>query len=284
MILLFPSDYFEKNQVDSDLKEEYQAAVQTGLYEIILFDYEKFFHENQLVLSQKPHSSGIGIYRGWMMKPEQYAFFYQELLKQQIQLLNSPQQYRKLHLFPELYPVIQEDTARILLYPLHQQLQIQEILKQFDRFLIKDSVKSLKDPRFPNCFDKNTSQAALDEYMQNFYQFRGELLTGDICVKEYLKLKYYQNHTNEYRVFYAGGNLLSVCRNSGQPEDTAIPPEWLLRKYQHLESSYYTVDFAELSDSSWKILECGDGGVSGLAQTEDFRNYYHQLYTLVQNL
>lgn len=30
-----------------------------------------------------------------------------------------------------------------------------------------------------------------------------------------------------------------------------------------MDSIYYTIDYAELSDGTWKILEAGDGQVSG---------------------
>lgn len=281
MILLFPSDYFDKNQVDADLKEEYQTAENLKLYQIILFDYEKFFHENQIRLSQKPENPEIGIYRGWMMKPEQYQHFYQELLKYKIKLLNTPEQYQRMHLFPEIYPELKEDTAEILLYPLYEKINIRDI--KFEQFMIKDYVKSLKDPRFQNYFDQNTSQEDFENYMQNFYQYRGDLLTGGICIKKYLDLKFYQNHKNEYRVFYAGHEILSVCRNSGQEETAPVPPENLIKKYQNLDSNYYTLDFAELSDHSWKILESGDGSVSGLAETEKIQKYYQKLYQLLSH-
>lgn len=38
--ILFPSSYFSIRNVDEDLKAEYDAAVDTGLFEIILFSYD----------------------------------------------------------------------------------------------------------------------------------------------------------------------------------------------------------------------------------------------------
>ena len=43
-------------------------------------------------------------------------------------------------------------------------------------------------------------------------------------------------------------------------------------------SNYYTVDYAELEDGNWKILETGDGGVSGLPDSVDYETYYKTLY------
>lgn len=63
-----------------------------------------------------------------------------------------------------------------------------------------------------------------------------------------------------------------------QADYTAEPPEELVNKYKNLGSPYYTVDYAELSDGSWKIIEAGDGGVSGLSPGQDAEAYYRALY------
>ena len=43
-------------------------------------------------------------------------------------------------------------------------------------------------------------------------------------------------------------------------------------------SPYYTVDFAELADGTWKIIEAGDGGVSGLLDNQNYEHYFRALY------
>ena len=41
---------------------------------------------------------------------------------------------------------------------------------------------------------------------------------------------------------------------------------------------FYTVDFAELADGSWKIIEAGDGSVSGLSDGQDYVAFFRALY------
>jgi hypothetical protein len=135
--------------------------------------------------------------------------------------------------------------------------------------MVKDSVKSVKGTEFPAFFDQSTSQAEFDEAMKIFYKYRGNLLTGGICVKEYLDLKRYDGVTNEFRVFYANGKIISVSKNSKQPESVNKLPMELAEKYLGLNSPYYTIDYAELADGSWKIIEAGDGSVSGLSSGQD---------------
>ena len=50
-------------------------------------------------------------------------------------------------------------------------------------------------------------------------------------------------------------------------------PSW-----RNLDSVFYIVDFAELEDGTWKIIETGDGSVSGLSDGQDARSFFRKLY------
>ena len=164
------------------------------------------------------------------------------------------------------------------IYPLNEELDIDKIKKSFNRFMVKDFVKSVKGTDFPKYFDKDTSKEDFDKWMKVFYEYRGSLLTGGICIKEYLDLKRYDNKTNEYRVFYINHEIASVCRNSGQGNFTPEVPLELIKKYRFLDSPYYTIDYAELDDGSFKIIEAGDGEVSGLSDNQDYEQYFRALF------
>lgn len=79
-------------------------------------------------------------------------------------------------------------------------------------------------------------------------------------------------------MFYVNNKIATITRNSGQSINALLPPQQLLEKYSHLESGYYTVDYAELEAGSWKIIEAGDGQVSGLAEHQDYEQYFKVLY------
>ena len=276
-VLLFPSSFFDRRKVDEDLAQEYEAARAAGWNEIILFGYEDWFENSRLRLTEEPEQEVRAIYRGWMMKPDQYKAFYESLLLSRIRLLTTPDMYTLMHAFPNVYPKIQEDTAGIMTYPLHTQIDVREMLRVFPRFMVKDYVKSVKGTEFPVYFDDSVSKVAFDSWMEVFYKYRGDLLTGGICIKEYLDLKRYDNKTNEFRVFYVNHQVLSICRNSLQGNCTPVPPKDLVQKYRGLDSVFYTIDFAELADGTWKIIEAGDGGVSGLSEGQDQEAFYRAL-------
>lgn len=175
-LVLFPSSYFSIKKVDEDLQSEYEAVKATGLFDIVLFGYDKWITE------------------------------------------------------------------------------------------------------FPRFFDASVTQEEFDKWMQVFYKYRGDLLTGGICVKEFLDLKFYGSYSNEYRVFYACNEIVTVSRNSGQPDYAPEPPKEMIEKYKHLPSCYYTVDYAELADGTWKVMEAGDGSVSGLSERQNVEQYFRALY------
>lgn len=264
--ILFPSSYFNSNKADEDLQDEYDAVKNTKLFHIILFGYEDWFYNNKLVLNNIPNEAITAVYRGWMMTPDQYEAFYMSLLENNIQLITSPREYRLFHIFPNIYPLLEEDTARILCFPKNISVNLEEVKKSFKQFMVKDYVKSVKGTDFPSYFENTITQDEFNSWMEVFYKYRGKLFAGGICIKEFLKLKKYNGKPNEYRVFYINNHVATINRNFGQTSLTTMPPQSLIDKYSKLPSKFYTVDYAELENGNWKIIEAGDGAVSGLSE------------------
>lgn len=186
--IVFPSSFFDIRKVDEDLQEEYDAVMETGLFDVVIFGYEKWFDEGKLVLANVPSEEVGAVYRGWMMKPEQYGEFYSQLRERGICLATHPEAYTAMHVFPNVYKFVEEDTAKMRIFPLHEEINIAEVKKDFFRFMVKDYVKSVKGTEFPRYFDHSIEQEAFNQWMEVFYQYRGNLLTGGICIKEFLDL------------------------------------------------------------------------------------------------
>ena len=206
LVLIFPSSYFSDKQVDEMMQPEYEAAKSTGLFELVLFSYEKWFHNSRLKLECGFDSPVRAIYRGWMMHPEQYTDFYQRLAEHNLLLITSPKAYKLMHIFPNVYPLMRDDTPKMLTFRDGQPIDLSEIKKHFRRFMVKDYVKSVKETNFPRFFEQEITQEQFD--------LRGSLYTGGICIKEYLTLKQYDGHSNEYRVYYMNHMIGTVCRRN----------------------------------------------------------------------
>lgn len=52
-------------------------------------------------------------------------------------------------------------------------------------------------------------------------------------------------------------------------------------KYKNLKSNFYTVDYAELDSGDWKVIECGDGQVSGIPDDKNIGDFYKDLRILL---
>lgn len=276
--ILFPCEMFAINEVDSCYQNEFDAVVENGDFELFFYDYEEFVRDGVLHLNKRPEEAVNAMLRGWMLNGNQYKDFYEKLQARNINLITTPEQYCQMHLFPRAYNLINDDTPGILVYPENERnVDLEEIKAKFDCFMIKDYVKSEKGTDIPKFFDKQTSEEDFFYWLDVFKQYRGKLFTGGICIKEYVDLKKYGKNTNEWRVFYLNGNILSVSRNSGQKDFAAEVPKSLVAKYRKLPSPFYTVDYGELADGSWKILEVGDGQVSGLSDNQDAKAFFRAI-------
>ena len=108
-LILFPSSYFNVSKVDEDLQAEYDAVKATGLFDVILFGYDKWFEEDQLVIKDIPQEERTAVYKGYMMNPEKYERFYQHLLENNIRLITTPKEYELMHIFPNVYELLKDD-------------------------------------------------------------------------------------------------------------------------------------------------------------------------------
>ena len=77
------------------------------------------------------------------------------------------------------------------------------------------------------------------------------------------------------------GNLISVSRNSNQSENCPFVPIEFVEKFTRLKSSFYTVDFAELENGEWIIIEVGDGQVSGLSPNQYVFKFYDEIRAII---
>lgn len=242
----------------------------------MLFDYSSRFESKKLVLNLNADCDFV-LYRGWMMKPELYCEFEKQLKSLGYYLIVDFISYKRLHEFIHVYLIVRSDTAQMMKFPLYTRIDVEFIKSTFGRFMVKDYAKPVKGSDFPVYFDSTITQSKFDAWMEKFYQYRGDLLTGGICTKKYLDLKKYDDYTNEYRVFYYFNEPIILMKSSNQIIEYCKPPVELINKYKMLDSPFFTLDFAELEDGSWTIIESGDGQVSGITNSSQTELFYKLL-------
>jgi len=289
--LLFPCDYFDKSAIDEAYSEEYAIAKSLG-FDIILFDYDKFIQTSKINVSASKDGCFL-LYRGWMLNVNKYYLLQCQLQDNGYNLLTPSGLYQSTHHFDEIYYYIKDkiETPKSVVIQFDNQwkyfdpdigwlpLDLKYVFK--DYFIMKDNVKSVKGTDFPTKISVNISDEELKELVEKFEKYRSDLFTGEIVLKQYVELKKYGDTTNEWRVFYFLENVMTVSRNSNQPENCPKVPDSLInnKSLTRLTSFFYTIDFAETEDGKWIVIETGDGQVSGLSPNQNILEFY----TKIQN-
>ncbi|MCX7746918.1 MAG: ATP-grasp domain-containing protein [Clostridia bacterium] len=276
-LVLFPADFNDIQVVDYCYKDEYETVLGFPEFMPILFDFDALIKGDEIKLYPNVTHRANCIYRGWMLDCIPYEKLYNNLLERNIRLINSPDEYKLCHMFPKVYSFIEKYTPKSIWFEKEQDIDVHEVKANFDKFIIKDYVKSVKGTGFPKFFLNTISDSKLLRYIDEFIKLRSTLYTGGIVFKEYVDLKLYNGYSNEYRVFYFKSHIISVSRNSNQAASCPVVDHSFAKKFKGLKSNFYTIDFAELSNGRWIVIETGDGQVSGLSPDQYIFKFYEEL-------
>ena len=283
--ILFPSDFYDIKKVDDSFRSEYEVVCSIPELRTAIYNHDGFIgsEPSGKALRFYPEiEPGLCIARTWMLTKQQYQILETSLGGYGVELINKVTKYETFHYFPKLYPLIKDYTPKMIHFANPEEVDAGIVSAGVSRFLIKDDVKSVKGHDFPTFFETPICQDELMQYIERFILLRDNLFSGGIVIKEFVDLKKYGNATNEYRVFYLHGEVLSVNCNSEQPESCPCIPDELVQKFRKLPSQYYTVDFGELESGAFVILEAGDGQVSGLSANQEVLKYYDDMIFILK--
>ena len=281
-IVIYPSEYGKPRKVDTEYEFEKTITDKFGVY-TALINYDEYIYMGKNLhltfLTDIPEEPTEGIYRGWMLSPEQYKVMYESLKLANIVLVNNPEEYKNAHWFNRAYEKISDYTPKIAVFSDKDTIDWNEVRAYFSgKFMIKDYVKSVKEWDYPEYLDFTYTDKELDTLVEKFKEIRGDLYTGGIILKEYASLKKTSGKTHEFRGFYYKGRLITLYHNSENYEDDLIPIKEFAESMPKLDSNFYTIDFALTSDNKILIIETGDGQVSGLPTIEEAEALHEQLF------
>lgn len=278
---LYPSDFYDIKTVEPDYENEFNTVAKFPEFDVILYNYDEFISGGELKTYPTVIDEGLCIYRGWMLKPDKYRELYEKLRRRGVSLINDPHGYEKCHLFPNTYEEIKSFTPKTKWFEDYKLIDWNAINVEFKRFMIKDYVKSVKGTRFPSFFETPVNEEMMKKYIDEFIELRGTLFTKGIVIKDFVNFKKYGENTNEYRAFYLRGKLVTLSKNSNQSGNCPVVPMDFVEMFAQLESNFYTVDFAELENDKWIIIETGDGQVSGLSPDQYIFKFYDEIRAIL---
>jgi hypothetical protein len=299
MRLIFCSDPLNPREPDSLYLDEWEAACQVG-FRCDLISYEALVQGDAgraVRRVEVGHPEELALYRGWMMKPDQYRLLYDALMQRGVRLLNDPEAYRHTHYLPESYVVIRDMTPRTVWLPITitGEVEMDRVMEALQPsggspLILKDYVKSRKHEWDEACFIPSAAnRAEVERVVRRFLELQGDDLNGGLVFREYVEFEPLATHSKsgmpliqEYRLFYLDGHLLDHFEYWEEGDYSGVLPptgefNTLARRVQ---SRFFTMDVAKRRDGDWMIVELGDGQVAGLPEHADVIRFYERLRSL----
>jgi len=299
MIIIFCNEPIRPRHVDSMFESEAGAVNgQSGAYYLISYETLVNSGDAARAVAQVPAQDAMttAIYRGWMLKPEQYAALHEALLAKNIHLINDPAAYKHCHYLPESYAVIEGHTPKSVWLEYHLHLGLDQIMQALSVFgdspiVVKDYVKSQKHYWHEAFFIPSASDgAAVERVVTRFIELQGDDLNVGLVFREFIEFEPIGEHsksgmpfTREYRLFFLNGELLTSAEYWADTDYGAENPpiEQFVEIARQVKSNFFTMDIAKLKDNNWLVVELGDGQVAGLPEIVDVDEFYVTLSLVV---
>ena len=298
MRIIFCDNIIDK-KVDPDFEEEYRTATEQR-FPISLLSFEELNNANiSRAISRIKEADNLekAIYRGWMIQPDKYKSLFEHLLKKNIKLVNTPEEYETCHYLPSSYQYIDGLTPLTNWMVVDETIDFERSFELTDVFqneaiIVKDFVKSLKHNWKEACFIPNASDRDLvRKVVSRFIELQGTQLNKGLVFRKFEDLEFLTTHskskmplTKEYRLFFLYGKLIQVFNywDEGDYDNTKPDLDKFKEVGKSIQSNFFTMDIAQKKDGSWIIMELGDGQVSGLPDNANKNIFYKTLaeYTL----
>lgn len=294
MKIIFCSEPFYPNKPDSCYEEEAKSALENG-FEFELFSFEDLAEgklQNAFRRIKHCETETLAIYRGWMLKPRQYEILYNELKAKNLRLINSPEEYKFCHYFPDSYDVIKNHTPKSIFFAYDVSFNFDDLYKELSVFgdkplILKDYVKSRKHEWNEACFiESAANHENVEKIVNRFLELQAEDLNEGLVFREFIEFQPLTNHsksgmplTKEFRLFFLDGELIFTSEywEEGDYAATDLPEILFSEIAKNVKSNFFTVDVAQKTDGSWLIVELGDGQVAGLPEKSDEMSFYNSL-------
>jgi len=274
--------------------EEYSSSKEKSLQSsLISFEELKKGNIEVALKRVKPNDEEeIGVYRGWMLKPNQYELLYDSLLEKNIRLINNPSEYKFCHHLPESYETIKNYTPKTTFKRLEAEFNIEDFQNEINEFgnksiVVKDFVKSQKHYWEEACFIPNAAdKEKVNSVVSKFIELQNSDLNEGLVFREFIDLEELANHslsgmplTKEFRVFIKNGRIMTIFKywDEGDYKDVEPIVDGFQEVIPKIQSNFFTMDIAKKKDGDWIIVELGDGQVAGLPDNANKDEFYSEL-------
>ncbi len=289
-VILFPQRPFSPREVDSEFTLEFNAAKMVG-FGTGFYDHDAIGIDNVNQVLSRLTDAEPGtplILRGWMLTGEAYSTLFAGLSKKGYQPQTSPKAYEQAHYLPFAYPLTEGHAPRSAWVECDDVDDAWQLYQQFQsgEAIIKDWVKSAKTRWKDGCYiPAQTNEERFQQIFKVFRAERGKLFNRGVVIREFMPIVERGSDirglplVEEIRFFFWKGQIL-VRPDQSHPSPLDELPRWEIIA-KRFDSPFITIDVALLTSGEWKIVEVGDGGVSGLPMGLDPERFYASLWNHV---
>ncbi|GAA1528275.1 ATP-grasp domain-containing protein [Streptomyces albidochromogenes] len=271
---LFCSDPLGARRPDPVFAAEVAYARHTG-GEVALVDHDALLAgDTGAALARVPRASGPYWYRGWMVPVVRYADLARGLRARGCDLLTPAPDFGRAHELPGWYDVFADLTPRSVWRaarpgepPSAPELAALTAPLGPGAAVVKDFVKSRKHEWDEACFvPAHADTQRLSAVVRRFFALQEDSLAGGLVVREYEPFV----PGGEARVWWVDGEPVLTTAHPDSPADLPAPGLASVRPaVRALGCRWVTTDLALREDGVWRVVEVGDGQVSGLPAGAD---------------
>ena len=178
MHFLYPSDPVEPKEPDEAFRNQINELRSLG-FGVSIVCLEELGEKKCRIRSPLPNGATV-VYRGWMLVPAEYEKLVALIQSCQASPFISLETYLACHYLPNWYPLVSEFTAETKVFAVHSDLAEELKTLGWQKFFIKDYVKSLKTS-VGSVVSKPEDVSLVLAEMQ---KFRGTI-EGGVCVRRF---------------------------------------------------------------------------------------------------
>ncbi|MFD4031134.1 ATP-grasp domain-containing protein [Streptomyces sp. NPDC058637] len=283
---LFCSDPLRPGRPDPGFAQEAEAARRAGA-RVVTVDHDALLGgDAKAAVGRVPRDSGTYLYRGWMIPAARYEALEQALAARGCSLRTTATAYRTAHELPGWYGVFGGLTPRSVWCALPvsggppDAASLSRLAEPLGPGpgIVKDFVKSRKHEWHEACFVPELSDAeGLARVVGRFVELQGDFLAGGVVLRAYEPFI----AGGEARVWWVDGEPVRVTAHPDTPGRVPAPGlDAVGAAVRRLGRGWVTTDLALREDGVWRVVEVGDGQVSGLPAGDDGEALFAALLAL----
>lgn len=272
MILLVPADVILPRRPDEMFAAE-AAAARAADIPVALVDHDALTQagDAERAVARVPEGHTDAVYRGWMMGAGRYEALAGALAKREVTLRKPPAQYRQAHELPGWYSAFAGLTPQSAWAPGDDRTAFDKAragLGASGPAVIRDYVKSMKHYWDTAVYVPDLADAGNAwQVASRFRALREEEFTGGFVLRRFEPLT-----RGEARTWWIGGGCALITAHPDTPqsppsEPGSFPLAHIAQLVTAAGLAFATVDLAMRADGTWRVVEVGDGQVSGLPTT-----------------